>query len=106
MIGVISLTGIVVNNAIFMVDRMNARRQEGMDVRRAAAFGSSDRLRPILTTSLTTVIGLLPLAFSDAKWYPLCMAIIFGLISSTLIAFFVVPGLYLQLTSNKAIAQD
>ena len=106
MIGVISLTGIVVNNAIFMVDRMNARRQEGMDVRNAAAFGSSDRLRPILTTSLTTVIGLLPLAFSDAKWYPLCMAIIFGLISSTLIAFFVVPGLYLQLTSNKAVEQE
>lgn len=106
MIGVISLTGIVVNNAIFMVDRMNARRQEGMDVRRAAAFGSSDRLRPILTTSLTTVIGLLPLAFSEAKWFPLCMAIIFGLISSTLIAFLVVPGLYLQLTSNKATVQE
>ncbi|VEP14316.1 putative Multidrug resistance protein [Hyella patelloides LEGE 07179] len=106
MIGVISLTGIVVNNAIFMVDRMNARRQEGMDVRNAAAFGSSDRLRPILTTSLTTVIGLLPLAFSEAKWFPLCMAIIFGLVSSTLIAFFVVPGLYLQLTSNKAISQE
>ncbi|MEM9510582.1 MAG: efflux RND transporter permease subunit, partial [Cyanobacteria bacterium P01_E01_bin.35] len=106
MIGVISLTGIVVNNAIFMIDRMNARCQEGMDVRHAAAFGSSDRLRPILTTSLTTVIGLLPLAFSDPKWFPLCMAIIFGLVSSTLIAFFVVPGLYLQLTSNKTVGQE
>ncbi|WP_293024309.1 MULTISPECIES: efflux RND transporter permease subunit [unclassified Moorena] len=61
---------------------------------------SCDRLRPILTTSATTIIGLLPLAFSEANWFPLCMAIIFGLMSSTLIAFLIVPGLYLQLTPN------
>ena len=101
MIGVISLTGIVVNDAIFMVDRMNARREQGMDLRYAAAWGSCDRLRPILTTSATTIIGLLPLAFSEANWFPLCMAIIFGLMSSTLIAFLIVPGLYLQLTPNS-----
>ncbi|MEM9089840.1 MAG: efflux RND transporter permease subunit [Cyanobacteria bacterium P01_F01_bin.53] len=99
-IGIISLTGIVVNNAIVMVDTMNERRKEGLDVRHAAALGASDRLRPILTTSLTTIIGLMPLAFSEAKWFPLCMAIICGLISATLIALLVVPGLYLQLTPN------
>ena len=97
-IGIISLTGIVVNNAIVMVDTMNERRRQGYDVRHAAALGASDRLRPIVTTSFTTVIGLLPLALSDAKWFPLCMAIIFGLLSATLIALLVVPGLYLQLT--------
>ncbi|NER81970.1 MAG: MMPL family transporter [Leptolyngbya sp. SIO1D8] len=97
-IGVISLTGIVVNNAIVMIDTMNDRRRQGFDVRHAAAMGASDRLRPILTTSITTVIGLVPLALSDAKWFPLCMAIIFGLMSATLIALLVVPGLYLQLT--------
>ena len=97
-IGVISLTGIVVNNAIVMIDTMNERRRQGFDVRHAAAMGASDRLRPILTTSITTVIGLVPLALSDAKWFPLCMAIIFGLMSATLIALLVVPGLYLQLT--------
>ncbi|MFG6104181.1 efflux RND transporter permease subunit [Leptothoe sp. EHU-05/26/07-4] len=97
-IGIISLTGIVVNNAIVMVDTMNERRREGWDVRHAAALGASDRLRPIVTTSITTVIGLIPLALSDAKWFPLCMAIIFGLMSATLIALLVVPGLYLQLT--------
>ena len=100
-IGVISLTGIVVNNAIVMIDTMNERRRQGFDVRHAAALGASDRLRPILTTSITTVIGLLPLALSDAKWFPLCMAIIFGLMSATLIALLVVPGLYLQLTPNR-----
>lgn len=100
MIGVIALVGIVVNDAIVMVETMNERRKEGLDVRHAAAAGASDRLRPILTTSLTTMIGLLPLAFSDAQWFPLCMAIIFGLLSATVIALLVVPGLYLQLTPN------
>ncbi|MEO1744493.1 MAG: efflux RND transporter permease subunit, partial [Cyanobacteria bacterium J06629_9] len=84
MIGVIALVGIVVNDAIVMVETMNERRKEGMDVRHAAAAGASDRLRPILTTSITTIIGLIPLALSDAQWFPLCMAIIFGLFSATL----------------------
>ncbi len=100
-IGVISLTGIVVNDAIVMVETMNERRKEGMDVRHAAAYGASDRLRPILTTSITTVVGLFPLAFSEAQWFPLCMAIIFGLVAATIIALLVVPGLYLQLTPKK-----
>ncbi|MEM9008865.1 MAG: efflux RND transporter permease subunit, partial [Cyanobacteria bacterium P01_F01_bin.86] len=100
-IGVIALTGIVVNDAIVMVETMNERRKEGLSVRQAAARGASDRLRPILTTSITTIIGLIPLALSEANWFPLCMAIIFGLIAATLIALLVVPGLYLQLTPNK-----
>ncbi|NEZ57117.1 efflux RND transporter permease subunit [Adonisia turfae] len=104
MIGVIALVGIVVNDAIVMVETMNERRKEGLDVRHAAAAGASDRLRPILTTSITTIIGLLPLALSDAQWFPLCMAIIFGLLSATLIALLVVPGLYLQLTPTNSKA--
>ena len=105
MIGVIALVGIVVNDAIVMVETMNERRKEGLDVRHAAAAGASDRLRPILTTSITTIIGLIPLALSDAQWFPLCMAIIFGLMSATLIALLVVPGLYLQLTPNRSREQ-
>ncbi|MEL6454258.1 MAG: efflux RND transporter permease subunit [Cyanobacteria bacterium J06623_5] len=99
-IGIIALTGIVVNDAIVMVETMNERRREGSDVRHAAARGASDRLRPILTTSITTVAGLVPLALSSAQWFPLCMAIVFGLVSATAIALLVVPGLYLQLTSQ------
>lgn len=99
-IGVIALTGIVVNDAIVMVETMNERRREGLDVRHSAARGASDRLRPILTTSITTVAGLLPLALSNAQWFPLCMAIVFGLVSATAIALLVVPGLYLQLTPD------
>ncbi len=97
-IGVIALVGIVVNDAIVMVDTMNSYTAKGMTVQRAAANGAADRLRPILTTSVTTIIGLIPLAFSDPTWMPLCSAIIFGLIAATGIALVVIPCLYLQLT--------
>ncbi len=97
-IGVIALVGIVVNDAIVMVDTMNGYQQEGMTVRRAAANGVSDRLRPIITTSVTTILGLIPLAFSDPTWMPLCSAIIFGLIAATATALIVIPCLYVQFT--------
>ncbi|WP_017663269.1 efflux RND transporter permease subunit [Baaleninema simplex] len=100
-IGIIALFGIVVNNAIVMVETMNAHRENGMDVRHAAAHGVSDRLRPILTTSITTIVGIVPLALSDPIWFPLASAIGFGLVASTLIAMLVTPGLYLQLTPER-----
>jgi len=99
-IGIIALVGIVVNDAIVMVETMNANRKAGMDVRQAAAKGVAARLRPILTTSLTTIVGVIPLALSDPIWFPLASAIGFGLVASTLIALLVIPGLYLQLTPN------
>nr|WP_313898001.1 efflux RND transporter permease subunit [Nodosilinea sp. LEGE 07298] len=97
-ISIIAFVGIVVNNAIVMVDTMNTYRQDGMTVQKAAAHGVSDRLRPILTTSITTSIGLIPLAFSSPRWMPLCSTIIFGLITATGIALIVIPCLYLQFT--------
>lgn len=97
-IGIIALVGIVVNDAIVMVDTMNSYQQQGMTVRKAAANGVGDRLRPILTTSVTTIIGLIPLALSAPTWMPLCSAIIFGLIAATPIALIVIPCLYLQFT--------
>lgn len=100
-IGIIALTGIVVNDSIVMVETMNYHRQRGMNLREAAAHGASDRLRPVLTTSITTIAGVIPLALSDAVWFPLCMAIAFGLIASTAIALLVVPCLYLQLTPSN-----
>ena len=104
-IGVIALVGIVVNDAIVMVDTMNNYQQQGMKVRYAAANGVSDRLRPVLTTSITTIIGLIPLALSDPTWKPLCTAIIFGLLAATVIALIVVPCLYLQLTPKTQVSE-
>ncbi len=104
MVGLISLVGIVVNNAIVMVETMNHHRADGMSVREAAARGAADRLRPIVGTTLTTVVGLIPLALSNPMWMPLCNAIIFGLLTSTVISQLVVPCLYLLLTREEASA--
>ena len=100
MIGVIALIGIVVNDAIVMVQVMNHHRADGMDIYEAAAHGASDRLRPILTTSITTIAGLTPLAFSSPSWFPLCMAIIWGLGFSTILALIVIPALYVLFTTQ------
>src|SRR5690606_32809018 len=83
MIGIISLIGIAVNDTIVMVETMNEHVRRGETVREAAARGGAERLRPIVSTSLTTILGLVPLALSDPMWEPLCSAIIFGLIAST-----------------------
>ncbi len=105
-IGIIALTGIVVNDAIVMVETMNNSRQEGLDVRQAAAAGAARRLRPILTTSITTIAGVIPLALSDPVWFPLASAIGFGLVASTAIALLIVPCFYLLLTPQRSTAAD
>lgn len=95
MIGIIALIGIVVNNAIVMVETMNAHRAAGVPLKEAAARGAADRLRPIVSTTVTTLVGLVPLALSDPMWMPLCLAIICGLLVSTVTALAVIPCLYL-----------
>lgn len=102
MIGMVALIGIVVNDAIVMVEVINKRRAEGLNRVDAAAHGASDRLRPILTTSLTTIAGLTPLGLSSPAWYPLCMAIILGLGVATVFALLVIPALYVLLERTGA----
>lgn len=101
MIGIVSLIGIVVNDAIVMVETMNEHVRHGATIRHAAAQGGADRLRPIVSTSLTTTIGLIPLMLSDAMWEPLCLSIIFGLMASTFFSLLVVPALYLLCTPKS-----
>ena len=105
MVGLISLIGIVVNDTIVMIDTMNTHLREGIEVRVAAARGASDRLRPILSTSLTTIVGLIPLAVTNPMWRPLCYAIIFGLLVSTITAILIVPCMYYLVTRVKADAK-
>ncbi|UDQ96471.1 efflux RND transporter permease subunit [Lentisphaerota bacterium WC36G] len=100
-IGIIALIGIVVNDAIIMIDTMNRYVKNGLNVKDAAAKGASDRLRPVFITTITTVLGLIPLAISDNAWMPLCLAIIFGQSFTTLISVFLIPSLFLLLTSEK-----
>ncbi len=95
-IGVVLLGGIVVNNAIIMVDHINQLRRSGMERHEAIITGATDRLRPILMTSLTTIVGLLPMVVAADKtglWYALALATIGGMASSTLLVLLVVPAL-------------
>lgn len=105
MVGLISLIGIVVNDTIVMVDTMNTHLKEGIEVPTAAARGASDRLRPIISTSLTTIVGLIPLAVTNPMWRPLCYAIIFGLVVSTVTSLVIVPCLY-YLFTRKDMARE
>ncbi len=98
-VGFISLIGIVVNNSIIMVDYMNQLRTEGMALGEAIRKGSERRFVPIVLTTLTTILGLLPLtAQATSLWSPLGWTIIGGMISSTLLTLLVVPVLYGWLT--------
>ncbi len=101
MVGIISLIGIVVNDSIVMITVMNQYRQNGEELRESAAHGAADRLRPILSTSLTTIAGLVPLYLSSPDWKPLCIAIIYGLIAATFTSIIANPCLYFLLHSSK-----
>ena len=95
LLGVISLVGIVVNNAIVLIDVIESRRQAGESVAQALESAVIRRIRPIVLTSLTTIVGLLPLAFSQTSlWPPLAWAMISGLLASTFMTLLVVPALY------------
>ena len=104
LIGAIVLAGVVVNNAIVLVDTINRLRADGMERLEAVHAASALRLRPILITTTTTVLGLLPLAFGVGEGaeiqQPLALTVIAGLSSSTLLTLVVIPVVYLALTGR------
>jgi hydrophobic/amphiphilic exporter-1 (mainly G- bacteria), HAE1 family len=97
-IGVLVLAGIVVNNAIVIVDYINQRKAAGMESIEAIIASVQDRARPILMTALTTILGLLPLALGIGQGteinQPMGIAVIGGLASSTLLTIYVIPVVY------------
>ncbi len=105
-LGLVVLVGIVVNNAIVLIDNVNRmRRDQGCDVFEAVIRGSRRRLRPILMTTLTTALGLLPLALGIGEGAelqaPLARVVVGGLLTSTLITLIFVPCLYLVIESAR-----
>jgi multidrug efflux pump subunit AcrB len=108
--GVISLAGVVVNNAIVLIDYINVLRKHGKSCREAILTAGCTRFRPVMLTAVTTVLGLIPMAVgvsldvhnlgivigSDMSqwWGPMSTAVIFGLIVATTLTLFVVPSLY------------
>ncbi len=104
MIGMLILMGIVVNNGIVLVDRINQLLNEGESLLNAVVDGCSSRIRPILMTVATTVLGLIPLALGSTRiggdgptYAPMAIAIIGGLLFSTLTSLFLVPLAYVLL---------
>ena len=98
MIGFVMLTGIIVNNGIVLVDYINQLRLDGMERREAIIEAGITRLRPILMTSITTILGLLVMAFGGdagtALMQPMALVCIGGLIYATLMTLLVVPCMY------------
>jgi HAE1 family hydrophobic/amphiphilic exporter-1 len=104
LMGVILLAGIVVNNAIVLVDAVNQGRRAGLDKRAALVRAGHIRLRPILMTTLTTVLGLLPMTLSFGEGAelraPLAVTVAFGLTVSTALTLLVIPAVYLLVPSR------
>lgn len=104
LIGAVFLIGVVVNNAIVLVDAINQMRRHGMDKLTAIIEASKTRLRPILMTTCTTVLGLLPMAIGFGEGAelraPLAVVVSFGLVVSTGLTLFIIPVTYLLMPSS------
>ncbi len=98
MVGGVMLVGIVVKNAIVLVDYINLMRERGLELKDAIVESGKSRLRPVLMTSLTTILAMLPLAMSTGSgseiWSPMGIAVIGGLIFSTIVTLILVPMIY------------
>ncbi len=98
MIGAIMLIGIVVKNGIVLIDYITLNRERGMSIRTAVVNGGESRLRPIVMTALTTILGMVPMAVSTGEgaemWQPMGVAVIGGLTFSTLLTLLFVPAMY------------
>lgn len=97
-IGIVMLVGIAVNNSILLVDRINQLKQAGMSLDDAIVEAGSQRIRPILMTTLTTILALLPMTFGFGEGAslrsPMAIAVIGGLVTSTLMSLMVIPCVY------------
>ena len=116
-IGVISLAGIVVNNAIVLLDFITQLQRKGYHIKEAVLLSGMARLRPVLLTAITTVLGLLPVAMraevslfswpfitfgseSSTFWVPMSLAVIYGLSAATVLTLFFVPTLYITMAES------
>jgi len=110
-IGILVLMGVVVNNGIVLIDHINHLRRSGMPRNDAIIQGGRDRLRPILMTVCTTILGLIPLGIGDATvggtansppYYPMARAVIGGLAFSTIVSLLILPTIYVGLDNLSA----
>lgn len=97
-VGLIVLSGIVVNNGIVLIDHINQLRREGLDKKKSITQACSDRMRPVLITAITTIGGMFPMAISTGQGAemraPLAIAVIGGLITATFFTLLIIPMIY------------
>ena len=105
--GIIMLMGIVVNNAIVLVDYIHLLQKRGEELFNAVINAGKSRLRPVLMTTFTTFMGMVPMAFSNAvgaeMWNPLGRTMLGGLMVSTFVTLILVPTIYYSLERKKTI---
>lgn len=98
LIGAIMLIGIVVKNGIVLIDYISLNRERGMGIREAVVTGGHSRLRPVIMTTLTTILGMVPMAIGTGQgsemWRPMGTAVIGGLTVSTILTLILIPVLY------------
>jgi len=103
-VGLIMLVGIVVKNGIVLVDYINLNRERGMGIIRSVVEGGKSRLRPVLMTTLTTILGMVPMALSNAQgaemWKSMAVTVIGGLSVSTVLTLVVVPAIYAMFAAS------
>ncbi|MFN4290790.1 MAG: efflux RND transporter permease subunit [Permianibacter sp.] len=109
-IGILVLMGVVVNNGIVLIDHINQLRKEGFDRAEAILNAGRERLRPILMTTATTVLGLIPLCIGSTTiggdadsppYYPMARAVVGGLVFSTVVSLLILPTLYVGLDNMR-----
>ena len=103
-LGLIMLVGIVVKNGIVLIDYIDLLRERGVELNKAIVMAGRSRMRPVLMTAFTTILGMVPMAVSNGEgsemWQPMGIVVIGGLLVSTLLTFFMVPTLYAAMSRH------
>ncbi len=100
-IGIVALSGIVVNDAIVLIDRINKNIKRGVTKLEAVTEAGVARAHPIFLTSITTISGIIPLVWADEMWRGFSVAIIFGLAFATILTLVIIPIMYISLVRDK-----
>ena len=107
MLGIVSLAGIVVNNAILLIEYINDARSQGLSIELACKDAVSKRFRPIVSTTMTTIIGLIPLYLSGNPLFEgMSIALMSGLLVSTVLTMIIIPTIYTLVTRDKSMDEE
>lgn len=106
LIGILALFGIVVKNAIILVDKINLNIKTGIPFSEAIIDAGKSRMEAIFITSISTIFGILPVTLSNATWTALGSAVIFGLMLSSFLTLFIIPSLFVMMIKNDDTPQE